>query len=79
MIYRIQHGDASWGQRLFHEVMMLPALIIPPRLFYGIRQWLASRPWYKQARREFLPVPGFTHIHASEPQPEHPARSAKHE
>lgn len=77
-IYRIQHGEASSRQRLFHEAMMLPALILPPRLFYGIRKWLTSQAWYKQAREEFLPVPGFTHVHASEPQPEHPARSANH-
>jgi hypothetical protein len=78
-IYRIQHGDASLRQRLFHEAMMLPALVLPPRLFYSARQWLASRPWYKQARRKLLPVPGFTHIHASELQEEDVIRSTYHE
>jgi hypothetical protein len=78
-LYRIQHGDASWRQRFFHEVMMLPALMLPPQWFYAARRWLTSRPWYKQAREGFIPVPGFTHIHASQPQPEHSIRSANHD
>jgi hypothetical protein len=78
-IYRIQHGDASWRQRLYHEAMMLPALVLPPRLFYAVRRWVTSRPWYRQAREELIPVPGFTRVHASAPQPEPPIRSANDE
>ena len=61
-IYRTQHADASWKQKLFHESLMLPALILPPRAFYAARQWLATRSWYKQARRDYLPVPEFTKV-----------------
>ena len=78
-IYSIQHGDASWGQRLFHEAMMLPALVLPPRLFYAARRWLTSQALYKRLREEVIPVPGFTRIPGSDPAPETPVRSSEHE
>jgi len=78
-IYRIQHADASWRQRLFHEAMMLPALVLPPMFFYSVRQWLGSRPWYKRARADFFPVPGFTKIDASGQTRERLNRSANHD
>jgi glycosyltransferase involved in cell wall biosynthesis len=59
-IYRIQHGDASWPNRLFRHLSMVPALLLPPRWFYGARRWLSGRVWYNRARKAVLPVPGFT-------------------
>jgi hypothetical protein len=64
-IYRIQHGDASWKNRLFRQASMIPALLLPPRWFYGGRRWLASQSWYKRAREKALSVPGFTRIGAA--------------
>jgi hypothetical protein len=61
-IYQIQHGDATWKQKLFREVTMIPALLLPPRWFYAARRWVAAQLWYKRARTELLPVPGFTKI-----------------
>jgi len=61
-IYRIQHADAAWRQRVFRQVTTIPALLLPPRWFYAARSWLASQPLYKKARNEFLPAPGFTKI-----------------
>ena len=61
-IYRIQHGDATWKQKLFREVTMLPALLLPPRWFYAARRWLGRQLWYKRMRTKLLPVPGFTKI-----------------
>ncbi len=78
-IYRMQHGDASWRQRLFHEVMMLPALVLPPKWFYSARQWVAGQPWYKHVRHEFIPVPGFTKVGASGQTREALNRSESHD
>ena len=63
-IYRIQHGDASWPNRLFRHASMIPALLLPPRWFYGARRWLAAQAWYNRARHRVLPVPGFTSVAA---------------
>jgi hypothetical protein len=64
-IYRIQHADASWTQRVFRQVTTIPALLLPPRWFYAARSWLASQSWYNSLRSELLPVPGVTKIEAS--------------
>jgi hypothetical protein len=67
-IYRIQHADAEWKSRLFRTLSMVPALLLPPQWFYAGRQWLGSQRWYQRARREVLPVPGFSKL-------EHPGGS----
>ena len=61
-IYRIQHRDASWANKLFRAITMIPALALPPRWFYRIRAWIAAQPWYNAGRNRFLPVPGTTKI-----------------
>ena len=63
-IYRIQHADATWKQKVFRHITTIPALLLPPQWFYAGRSWLAGRSWYKNARMEFLPAPGFTKIEA---------------
>ncbi len=64
-IYRILHGDATRKQKLFRHITMIPALVLPPKLFYASRGWLARQPWYVDARREYLPVPKFTRVSAA--------------
>jgi glycosyltransferase involved in cell wall biosynthesis/ubiquinone/menaquinone biosynthesis C-methylase UbiE len=61
-IYRIQHSDAPRRSRFFRWLSMLPALLLPPRWFYGARRWLASRTWYGRAREKMVPVPNLTKI-----------------
>jgi glycosyltransferase involved in cell wall biosynthesis len=63
-IYRVQHSNASWGHRLFRTLTMIPALVLPPRWFYGARRWLAGQTWYNRARTGVLPPPGFKKITA---------------
>ena len=41
---------------------MVPALLLPPRWFYGGRQWLGAQKWYKRARAGAVPVPGFAMV-----------------
>jgi glycosyltransferase involved in cell wall biosynthesis len=71
-IYRVQHGDASARSKLFRTLSMVPALALPPRWFYGGRQWLGSQHWYKRARSKAVPVPEFAKVAVPE------AKSAKH-
>ena len=63
-IYGIQHADASWKQKLFRQITTFPALLLPPRWFYGARRWIGGQSWYSKARRDFLPVPGISKIEA---------------
>jgi glycosyltransferase involved in cell wall biosynthesis len=61
-LYGIQHRDASWENKLFRGITMIPALALPPRWFYSIRAWIAAQSWYTAARKRFLPVPATTKI-----------------
>lgn len=63
-IYRIQHGDANWKSKAFRTLSMVPALLLSPKMFYAGRRWLAAQSWYRRARAETLPVPGFTKLDA---------------
>ena len=61
-LYEMMHGDAPWSHRLFRAATMLPAIFLPPRWFYAVRAWLASRGWYRRARERALPVPKITRV-----------------
>jgi hypothetical protein len=61
-IYRVQHADAGAKSRIFRTISMVPALVLPPRWFYGGRQWLGSQSWYKRARAAAVPVPEFAKV-----------------
>jgi glycosyltransferase involved in cell wall biosynthesis len=61
-IYRVQHSDASAKSKIFRTLSMVPALALPPRWFYGGRQWLGAQTWYKRARAGAVPVPGFAKV-----------------
>jgi hypothetical protein len=59
-MYRIQHADASWTQKIFRQTTMILALVLPPRWFYAARRWIGGQAWYQHARKEVLQVPGIT-------------------
>lgn len=61
-IYRIMHEGAPFSHRLFKNLIMLFALMLPPRWFYAGRRWLGSKKWYNRARRLFLPVPKLSRV-----------------
>ena len=56
-IYRIQHAAAPRTSKVFRALSMIPALLLPPRLFYIGRRWLGSQSWYRRARRDLIPFP----------------------
>ncbi len=73
-IYRVQHHDASAKSKVFRTLSMVPALVLPPRWFYGGRQWLGAQKWYKRARTRAVPVPGFAKVDI--PKTETPAAAS---
>jgi glycosyltransferase involved in cell wall biosynthesis len=65
--YRIVHEDASVAHQLFKCASLLPALLVPPRLYYSLRRKLAANLFYLRMRKSFFPIP----------QPQHVTRSRR--
>jgi hypothetical protein len=65
-LFEVLHGDASKSQKFFRALSMIPAFLLPPRWFYAGRQWLGNQTWYRDVRREALPVPGIAAVTNSE-------------
>lgn len=61
-MYRVSYSDAPWGHRAFKYVTLLPTYILPPRIYYGTRRWLAESNWYRRLRKVFFPVPIPRHL-----------------
>jgi len=64
-MYRLLHSDAPWTHRGFKYATLMPAYIVPPRLYYAARRWLAERNWYVRARRVVFRVPQPGHVKRS--------------
>ena len=64
-MYRLVHGDAPWTHRSFKYATTLPAYLLPPRLYYRARRWLASSKLYLTARKVLFPVPQQKHLGGS--------------
>jgi glycosyltransferase involved in cell wall biosynthesis len=61
-LYEVLHADAPRKHRYFRMLTMLPALVLPPRWYYGVRGWLSSRLWYRRIRERAVPVPEITRV-----------------
>lgn len=60
--YRIVHEDAPIAHRIFKCASLLPALLIPPRLYYSLRRKLAANMFYLRMRKSFFPIPRPQHV-----------------
>src|SRR6202035_132260 len=60
--YRIVHEDAPIAHRIFKCASLLPALLIPPRLYYSLRRKLAANVFYLRMRKSFFPIPLPQHV-----------------
>jgi len=56
-IYEVLHGDAPLKHRVFRQLTMVAAGVLPPKWFYQARRWVGSRRWYEAGRRKVMPVP----------------------
>jgi glycosyltransferase involved in cell wall biosynthesis len=61
-IYKILHPDARLAHRLFKSMILLVALFLGPRAFYGAQRRLAESSLYLRARARLLPVPKMNHL-----------------
>ena len=61
-VYEVVHPDASFSHRLFKHMILLTALFLPPKVFYGAQRRLAQSSLYKRTRTRVLPVPQMPHI-----------------
>jgi Glycosyl transferase family 2 len=61
-IYEVMHPDAPLSHRVFKMLSLLPAIALPPRFYYGIRQKLSGSELYLRARKRWLPMPEPQHV-----------------
>jgi len=62
-LYRVLHPDARLSHRLFKSLVMMGAMITPPKVFYRIQRAFTQNELYRRARKRWLPVPEMQHIH----------------
>jgi hypothetical protein len=63
---RIFHSDVSTSQYFFSRARLLPAAILPSRMYYRWRRWLSELTYYKKFRRKHLPFPVQSHVERRE-------------
>ena len=61
-IYEVMCPEASAAHRIFKIATLLPALLLPPRVFYRLKKRLAVSPVYTSARQKVLPYPVASHV-----------------
>jgi glycosyltransferase involved in cell wall biosynthesis len=61
-LYRISHPEASLANGAFRLASLLPALALPPRVYYSARHSIANSELYRRARRRLLATPEMTHV-----------------
>ena len=61
-LYTILHPEAPVSHRVFKWMVLLGALVTPPRAFYSVQRALAQSGLYRRARAQWLPVPEMEHI-----------------
>ena len=64
-MYRLLHEAAPWPHRGFKYATLLPAYLVPPRIYYTVRRWLAGSDWYIRARQVVFRVPQPGHLKRS--------------
>jgi glycosyltransferase involved in cell wall biosynthesis len=63
---RIFHSDVSTSQYCFSRARLLPAAVLPSRIYYRWRRWLSESTYYKEFRRKHLPFPVQNHVERRE-------------
>jgi glycosyltransferase involved in cell wall biosynthesis len=61
-IYEVTVTDAPLSYHVFKMMTLLPALAVPPKFYYSIREKLSKSGLYLRARRRWLPIPAMPHI-----------------
>jgi glycosyltransferase involved in cell wall biosynthesis len=61
-IYDVLCPSATIPHRIFKMLSLLPALVLPPKNFYEMRQRLVASSFYRGARAQVLPNPARPHV-----------------
>lgn len=61
-IYDVVFEDAGRLRRMLKIAGLLPALLMPPRAYYGVRQFFGQSDAYNRLRRRWLPFPQAAHV-----------------
>jgi GT2 family glycosyltransferase len=61
-IERMFNAQSALLQRLFAYARILPAALMPPRLYYRLRRQIGQTRLYRSAREKYLPFPKPPHI-----------------
>ena len=60
--YQVRHENSSLPHWVFKCFTLLPAVVLPPRLYYSLRQQLASNGAYRKIREKWLPYVQPRHV-----------------
>jgi len=61
-LYDVHYPEAPVLHRIFKRMSLLPALILPPQIYYGMRDRLVQSEIYRDARARWLPNPDRPHV-----------------
>jgi GT2 family glycosyltransferase len=62
LVYRAWHEDASRSHQVFKALTLLPALALPPRVYFDVREKIIHNRAYLRARKRWLPMRGLRHV-----------------
>ena len=60
--YRVTHQTASMAHWIFKCATLLPACVLPPRIYYSWKRHFAANRVYRKTREKWLPYPQPAHI-----------------
>jgi hypothetical protein len=64
-IYKVMFPDAPFSNLIFKALTLLPAIAVPPRFYYRIREKLSKCDLYLRARKRWLPIPERPHLYGN--------------
>jgi glycosyltransferase involved in cell wall biosynthesis len=61
-LYRVAHPEAPLSHCAFKAIVLLGALVLPPKAFYSAQKRISRRGFYGRVRERTLPIPEMSHI-----------------
>lgn len=65
-IYRVMFADAPLSNLAFKIMTLLPAIVLPPRFYYTVRQRISKSNLYLRVRKRWLPIQVMPHLHGDQ-------------
>ncbi len=66
--YRIMHEDASTSRLVLKSASLLPALLMPSRKYFQLKQQIAANRLYRRVRARWLPFSRLEHVQQHPPE-----------